>query len=166
MGRPFTARFSATQCPLPRALDLPGGRASIETPLRFGAKTGDVLNISPVGCGQVVSVQAVLCQQLPVGLHGVPVGTCDHPHPLLGLIHDQVEVFPGSCQVRHQVLDLGIEAHEDEPPVAFDPGRLFQAQFAPVEPGSIGILAGHPDQLPVSVESPGVIETLEHFGVP
>ena len=60
---------------------------------------------------------------------------------------------------------MGVEAHEYEAPVAFDPGRLLQAQFAPVEVGTVCLFAGDADQLSIGVEGPGVVEALEDLGV-
>ena len=47
---------------------------------------------------QVVPVEAVFAQQLPVGFDRVLVGTGDHPHPFVDLVFDQVKVFPGPAR--------------------------------------------------------------------
>ena len=135
---------------------------------------------------QVIPVEAVFDQQLPVGLHGVLVGAGDYPHPVpgkrgfrapvptlcrvcgvvgAGLVRDQVKVLSCARQVCDQVVNVRVETHEDEAPVAFDPGRLLEAQFAPVEVGAVSLFAGDADQLSIGVERPGVVEALEDFGV-
>ena len=115
---------------------------------------------------QVIAVQAVFHQQLPVGFHRVLVGAANHPHPCFRLVHDQVKVFSCVRQVRNQVLHVRIETHEVEPPVALNPGRFSQAQLAPVEVRPVCLLVRHADQVPVHVERPRVIEALQYFGVP
>ena len=59
-----------------------------------GPETGDVVQISLVSRNQVIPIQAVFNQEFPIGFHGVLVGSGDYPHPLVGLVYDQVQVVP------------------------------------------------------------------------
>ena len=143
-----------------------GGAGRHRVPAVVCPQTGDIIHVSPMGRDQVIAIQAVFGQELPVGLYRVHIGTGNYLHPCLGLIHDQVKVVSGSCQVGEQVFDSGVETHEVKTPVAVDPRWFLQAQLAPVEGRAVGVFPGEADQLPGGVERPGVIEASQDFGVP
>ena len=104
-----------------------------------------------MGWDQVIAIQAVFAQQLPVRLDVVPVGSRDDAHSSLGLVYDQIQVFPGPRQIGDQVLDVGVEADEIEPPITVDSRRFLEAEFAPVEIWAVGFLVRDADQLPFGV---------------
>ena len=125
---------------------------------------GHVIEIGLVRGQRMISVDAVFGEQFPVGLDGIAVGTGEHFHPFRRLIGNQIEVFGGAGQVIAQGSGVRVETHEDEALVALV-ARGAQAEIGAVEIGSVTLNVGHPDQLAGGVETPGVVETLEHLGV-
>src|SRR3546814_8671608 len=59
-------------------------------------------------------IHRVLCQQLPVGAHRIFLDTADQHHPLLRLIHDEIEELRGAGEVLAKRLRTRIEVDEDK----------------------------------------------------
>jgi len=117
---------------------------AVQAPAEVGAGVGQERKV-PLMCGQaMISVDTVLDQQLPVGLHAVFLGAVDDLQVAVRLVDDQVEVFARPGQVIGQVRDMRVEAGEHEPAVGLRPRRLGPAERAPVQVGALGVPAGHP----------------------
>lgn len=113
---------------------------------------------------EVVAVEAVLDEELPVRLHRVLVRPLHHLH-LRGLVRDQVEVVPRLAQVLRQPDRAGVEAAEDEPPVLLDAGRRAQPEAGAVEARAVAVGVRQPGQPTVVGVGPGVVEARHPAGV-
>ena len=113
----------------------------------------------------MVPVHAVFHQQLPVGAHTIRLCARDDLHAGLGLVTDQIEVWPGAGQVVHQAFDEWIETDENKIPIYLHPGWTGEPEFPAVKGSTVGVLPRHADEFALIVEGPGVIETLKGFGV-
>ena len=125
---------------------------------------GHVVEEAPVREGGVVGVDAVLGQQLPVGLDAVAVRAGDDPHAAGVLVGDEVDVLGGPGQVLAQRFGAAVEADEDEAPEAVE-ARRAEPHGGPVEIGAVPVSVGHADERPRRVEGPGVVEAPERLGV-
>src|SRR6266576_1782117 len=125
-----------------------------------------IFEVSLVSRPDVVSIQAVLDQQLPVGLDRISIGTRDDPHAFFGLIDDQVQILPSAREISHQLFDIGIEADKDKTAVTFYPRRRLEAHRRSIETVRVAGFVRHADEVALIVEAPGMIEALQNVGMP
>lgn len=126
----------------------------------------DHLEVSVVERQPVIAVGAVLDEQLPVRFDRVVLPARDHGHPLRGLVCDKIEVLGGAREIGLQVDNVGVEAHEPEAGVLFEPRRRNQGQVVAVERWAICGLIRQCHQRAGVVERPSVVIALEERAVP
>ena len=115
----------------------------------------------------MVAVDAVLHEQLVVGLRAVGVRAAHDLHAPRRLIGHQVDVALG---VRQVVLEgdlvVGVEVDENEVAVDGRPARrLLQPEFTTVERLAVGALPGDAAQLALGRVAPAVVDAAVHRGV-
>ena len=76
----------------------------------------------------VVAVDAVLLQQLPVGVRAVLLRAADDLHAVGPLARDQLQVVGGAGQVGLERFHLGVEADEDEARAGIEARHALQAE--------------------------------------
>jgi hypothetical protein len=114
----------------------------------------------------VVTVEAVLAQQFPVGIEAIGLGAADDFHGGLGLVQHQVDVFQRATQVGLQIIAGRLEVHEVQPAVLLEARHaheIVHAALARTFP--IALVARSVDQAAFQVEGPGVIEAAEHRAI-
>src|SRR5687767_334663 len=108
---------------------------------------------------QVIVVEAVLCQQLPVCTDVVVLQALYHLHlPGRRLVDDDVDIFLCAGKVVLERHRVGVEIEEYETAVRRYARRLLQGEVALVEARRIGVLSGHAVELAVPVIAPPVVE--------
>ena len=133
-----------------------------------GDATAQALHIGKVGLVDretVVAVDAVLHQQLPVGLGGVAVGALKNRHPLFGLVNHKVDELRGAGEVLMQGLHVRVERDKVEATVAVELRRPPQRPLVPVEAWAVAAFVRQGDQLAMGVKGPCVVEAREALGV-
>jgi len=111
---------------------------------------------------QVVVVDAVLDQELPVRLDVVLLHAGDDLHAAgWRLLDHEIDVVPGARQVGDEVDGVAIEVEEPEVAVALEPRHRDEAHLRFVEARRIGLLARHVAQAPVHAVGPAVIHAVE-----
>ena len=108
---------------------------------------------------QVIVVEAVLHQQLPVGTDVVLLRAVDDLHAAgRRLLEHEVDVFARRPQVFRQRHGIGVEIQEHEAAVGLDARRLHQPELRAIEARRVGALPGHGIEPAVAVVGPAVIE--------
>src|SRR4051812_9819477 len=108
---------------------------------------------------QVVVVEAVFDQQLPVGADVVFLRALDHLHATRGgLVEHEVDVLGGAAEILLQRRGVDVEVEEDEAAVVLDARRRHEAELRAVEVRRIGALAGYGIEAAIAVIGPAVIE--------
>jgi len=127
-----------------------------------------ILNIGLMHGWQVIAVEAVLYQQLPIGADAVSRTAGNNPPASqdLGGIECKVDPAASLSQVVGEVLDVRIKADEMQTAIAVDPRRSLEAERTTVEAVGVGRLVRYPDQLAISVEGPAMVEALKRLTVP
>ena len=130
------------------------------------ADVGQVVEIGGVGRQAVEAVDAVLRQQLPVGVDEVVLSAADDLHAGFALVGDQVDDLLGPGEVVRQADGVAIEIDEVEVAVVLEARHADQVGAAAVIMAvavvAVGVARG---EAAVHVERPAVIETLEGNGV-
>src|SRR5262249_43821043 len=91
-------------------------------PARVHASLDQKLKIALMRGARMVPVHAIFHQQLPVRAHTIRLRARDNLHAGLGLVADQIEIWPGARQVVRQAFNGLIETNEDKIPIDLDPG--------------------------------------------
>src|ERR1700737_2460694 len=110
---------------------------------------------------RVVSVNTVLGQQLPVGPRTVRLLARHDFHPEFRLVRDQVEIFSRAGQIVVETFSTGIEAGEDEAPIAVNLRWRTQPQLVARERFAVRFFTRHADELPTRIKRPRVIGALK-----
>src|SRR5690606_4093904 len=122
----------------------------------------EIVDITGMGVGPMVDVDAVLRETFPVAPDAVLVRSAHHFHRLGGLVHHDVDIFLGAGEIflkRHDVL---LEAYEIKAAIGFQPRNGLEIDFsAGVELFVEAIAALDVDELSVVVPGPAVIDAGE-----
>src|SRR5205085_3376076 len=93
----------------------------------------------------VIPVDAVLDHQLPVRVAGVLVRSREYPHPIAGLIGDQVDVLLRTGEKVRERLGVVVEADEPEVAVALESWDMPQPERGRVDGLGISLSVGDAD---------------------
>ena len=110
------------------------------------ARVFEEAEISLMDRQRMVSIDAVLGHQLPVGPRTVRLLARHDFHSDFRLVGDQVEIFSCAGQIVVEIVSRGIETGEDEAAIAIDLRRRGQSQLVARERFAIRFFTGHPDQ--------------------
>src|SRR5437870_1686893 len=113
----------------------------------------------------MVAIQAIQRKHFPIRPDAVLLRARDNTPAFLGLIENEIDVFLRVSQIRDEILDIAIKAHEVKPAIVVDSWRRGQTHRLLVKTFAVSRLIRHADKIPLVVESPGVIKALEKFGV-
>jgi len=165
--------------PVPEQLHGPRARRDIDLLVL------EELEVRLVRRAEVVAVEAVLDEQLPVRLDAVLMRAAqdlEGPRPAvfrgaasvavrrergrdLGRVHHGVDVRACAGKVVDEIFYVGVVAREDQASVRLHPRHLDEPILGLVERRTVGLLVGHADERAVGVVRPCVIEALERLGV-
>src|SRR3546814_6748187 len=107
-------------------------------------------------------IHRVLCQQLPVAAHRIFLDTADQHHPLLRLIHDEIEELRGTGEVRAKRLRTRIEVDEDKAAILIEQRYSLElVKRVSLEVRRIGFRSVQTDQLACVVELPCMVDARE-----
>ncbi len=140
-------------------------RSTAHAAAQVGADRHQVLEIGVVRGLCVVSVDAILHQQLPVGREAVLVGAADYLHRPVAAVDDEIDVILGVGEIGGQVDDVGVEAGEHEATVGLHALHPLEPQLIEVHASGVGVAVRHTLELSFRVEGPRVVEALENFGI-
>src|SRR3546814_471998 len=119
----------------------------------------DHVKIGRVKGLEMEHIHRVLCQQLPVGAHRIFLDTADQHHPLLRLIHDEIEELRGAGEVLAKRLRTRIEVDEDKAAILIEQRhRLELVKRVSLEVRRIGFRSVQTDQLACVVELPCMVD--------
>src|SRR5262249_12479861 len=126
------------------------------------ARIAHVVEPGRVRRDQVIVVDAVLDQELPVRLDVVLLHARDDLHAAgRRLVDPQTDVLLGAREITEQVDRVAIEVEEPEVAVTFEPRHRDEAHLRLVEARRIGLLARHVAQRTVQLIGPAVIHAVE-----
>src|SRR5262245_56362966 len=126
---------------------------------------GEIVAHEPsVRRSQMVNVNCVLHQQLPVRAHGIFVSAGQNRAPGFILVEDHVEILARAREIVFEALGLPAEAGKKPPAVALST-HLIEPHLRALEARPVRVLAGNAVQPALVVVAPIVVEANECLGV-